>query len=146
MTGRSMSDPDLVARLNAYVVPGTFAFVLGVRFVTATRDLVEAELRVAEDQISRPTVMHGGALMALADTVGGFATRINLEPGQGTTTIESKTNFIKAASPGELLCAAASALHKGTTTMVWQTIIRNRHGRPITVTTQTQLVTSAAAG
>ena len=83
--------------------------------------------------------------MAIADTLGGFATRINLLPGQTTTTIESKTNFIRAAAPGDLLEARADAIHKGRTTMVWQTQIRDSQGRRIVVTIQTQMIFASRA-
>lgn len=130
---------DLLARLNDDV-PGTFAALLGLRFIEADPDYVIAEIVTAGDHISRRNVVHGGVLMAIADTVGGFATRINLLPGQGTTTIESKTNFLRAAAPERRLRARADALHKGRTTMVWQTVIRGDDDRPVSITTQTQLV------
>lgn len=133
---------DLLARLNGDV-PGTFAALLGLHFVEADPDYVVAEIIVAPNHISRQNVVHGGVLMTIADTVGGFSTRINLLPGQGTTTIESKTNFLRAAEPGLRLRARADALHKGRTTMVWQTVIRDDKERVVSITTQTQLVTKA---
>ncbi|MBV8849959.1 MAG: PaaI family thioesterase [Methylobacteriaceae bacterium] len=138
------SRADLLARLNADVAPGTFAAALGLRFVEATLDNVVAHVEVPLDYISRPSVVHGGVLMAIADTVGGFATRINLQPAQRTTTIESKTNFLRSAAPGRLLSAKAKALHKGRTIMVWQTVISDQKNRNIAVTTQTQLVIDAS--
>jgi uncharacterized protein (TIGR00369 family) len=142
MTAALETHTDLLARLNGDV-PGTFAAILGLRFVEADLDHVVAEMRAATNHISRKNVVHGGVLMAIADTVGGFSTRINLLPGQGTTTIESKTNFLRAATPGATLRARADALHKGRTTMVWQTIIRDDNGRAISITTQTQMVIKA---
>ena len=94
MNAAPKSRPDLLAQLNADVSPGTFAAVLGLRFVDAGPDHVVAQVEVPLDYITRPGVVHGGVLMAIADTVGGFATRINLQPGQRTTTIKSKTNFL----------------------------------------------------
>lgn len=140
MNAASKSRAELLAQLNADVSPGTFAAALGVRFVDASPDQVVAEIQVPLDYISRPGVVHGGVLMAIADTVGGFATRINLQPGQRTTTIESKTNFLRSIPPGFVLNARAEVLHKGRTTMVWQTVIRDEEDRKIAVTTQTQLV------
>ncbi len=142
MTAASETCPDLLARLNDEVT-GTFAGLIGLRFVEADLDHVVAEMDAAANHISRQNVVHGGVLMAIADTVGGFSTRINLLPGQGTTTIESKTNFLRAATPGSRLRARADALHKGRTTMVWQTVIRDNNNRVISITTQTQMVIKA---
>lgn len=139
MTAASGQGADLLARLNRDV-SGTFAALLGLHFIEADLDCVVAETLAVPDHISRRNVVHGGVLMAIADTVGGFSTRINLMPGQGTTTIESKTNFLRAAVPGVRLLARANALHKGRTTMVWQTIIRDDRDRAISITTQTQIV------
>lgn len=139
MTASPEARTDLLARLNNDV-SGTFAAILGLRFVEASPDCIVAEMDATENQTSRQNVIHGGVLMAIADTVGGFSTRINLLPGQGTTTIESKTNFLRAATPGSTLRARADALHKGRTTMVWQTIIRDEKERVISITTQTQMV------
>ena len=142
MTASPEARTDLLARLNNDV-SGTFAAILGLRFVEARPDCIVAEMDATENQTSRQNVIHGGVLMAIADTVGGFSTRINLLPGQGTTTIESKTNFLRAATPGSTLRARADALHKGRTTMVWQTIIRDEKERVISITTQTQMVIAA---
>lgn len=142
MTASPEARTDLLARLNNDV-SGTFAAILGLRFVEASPDCIVAEMDATENQTSRQNVIHGGVLMAIADTVGGFSTRINLLPGQGTTTIESKTNFLRAATPGSTLRARADALHKGRTTMVWQTIIRDEKERVISITTQTQMVIAA---
>jgi uncharacterized protein (TIGR00369 family) len=142
MTASPKARTDLLARLNNDV-SGTFAAILGLRFVEVSPDCIVAEMDATENQTSRQNVIHGGVLMAIADTVGGFSTRINLLPGQGTTTIESKTNFLRAATPGSTLRARADALHKGRTTMVWQTIIRDEKERVISITTQTQMVIAA---
>ena len=81
----------------------------------------------------------GGAIMALADNLGGTATMINLPPGKTTTTIESKTNFLRPIRIGDTATARAVPLHKGRTTMVWQTTITRPDGKPAAVVTQTQL-------
>ena len=83
--------------------------------------------------------LHGGALMALADTVGAVATALNLPPGAGTTTIESKTNFLAAGRSGPIR-AEATPLHRGKRTMVWQTRVMDPTGRLLSVTIQTQMV------
>lgn len=138
--GADAGERALLERLNAHVAPGTFQHFLGLRFVRATPDDMLATLAVRDDHGNRPGVMHGGALMALADTMGGLATRVNLQPGEGTTTVESKTNFLRMVAPGTTVSARVQALHKGRSTMVWQTTIRDGEGRAVAVTTQTQIV------
>jgi 1,4-dihydroxy-2-naphthoyl-CoA hydrolase len=80
--------------------PLPFAQLLGVRLIDATPDRLRAEMTVREELCTRPAVMHGGAVMAFADTLGAYATMLNLTGGASTTTIESKTNFIAAAPVG----------------------------------------------
>ena len=116
---------------------------MGVKITNATRESVEAELFVREDLCTRPAVLHGGALMAFADTVGAVATLANLPEGTWTTTIESKTNFFAAIPAGDTARAQCTPLHRGRSTMVWQTRILRGDGRLAAIVTQTQLVTSA---
>jgi 1,4-dihydroxy-2-naphthoyl-CoA hydrolase len=120
-----------------------FADLMGVKITNTTRECVEAELFVREDLCTRPAVLHGGALMAFADSVGAAATVVNLSDGAWTTTIESKTNFFSAIPAGDTARAQCTPLHRGRTTMVWQTRIFRGDGRLAAVVTQTQLVTSA---
>jgi len=94
---------------------------------------------VRDDLCTVPGVMHGGAIMAFADTLGAFATAANLS-GAATTTIESKTNFLAAASSGSTITGECVALHRGKTTMVWQTRVTSDDGRLLAVVTQTQAV------
>jgi uncharacterized protein (TIGR00369 family) len=112
---------------------------LGIRFVEASQDHLVAELTITDDLRTRGGTAHGGTLMALADTVGAVATTINLPPGTWTTTLESKTNFI-AAGRGGVIRAEATPLHRGRTTMVWQTRVTDETGRLISQTIQTQMV------
>ena len=98
-----------------------FSELLGIRVTTSTPDLVEAEMQVRPDLCTVPAVLHGGALMALADFLGALATVLNLPEGAWTTTIESKTNFLAALPVGEVAHAACTPIHKGRQTMVWQT-------------------------
>src|ERR1700726_3990015 len=86
---------DAIEQLNRDMLP--FAKLLGIRFVTATPECVTAEMKVREDMCMRPAILHGGAMMALADTLGGCATSLNLRGGAGTTTIESQTKFLGPA-------------------------------------------------
>jgi 1,4-dihydroxy-2-naphthoyl-CoA hydrolase len=117
-----------------------FAKLIGVEFVAAAPERIVAELTVREDLCTRPPVLHGGAVMAFADTLGGVGTMLNLPEGTGTTTIESKTNFLAAAPVGTRITAEATPLHRGRRTMVWQTRISNAEGRLLALVTQTQLV------
>ena len=98
-----------------------FAHFLGLKITHLSPERVTAELAMREDVTNRFGIMHGGALMALADNLGGTATTANLKPGQTTTTIESKTNFFSAVPAGDTAYAECTALHRGRTTMVWQT-------------------------
>jgi uncharacterized protein (TIGR00369 family) len=87
--------------------------------------------------------MHGGAIMAFADTLGAVGTVLNLPPGAGTTTIESKTNFFAAAPAGATVTGVSTPLHRGRRTMVWQTQVALADGKPVALVTQTQMVLEA---
>src|SRR5262244_529244 len=126
--------------------PLPFAKLLGLELVTVTPDRVEAVLQVREDLCTRPAVLHGGAVMALADTLGAIATVANLAEGATTTTIESKTNFFAAIPVGDTARAECTPLHRGRTTMVWQTRITRGDGKLAAIVTQTQLVMRKAVG
>jgi len=120
--------------------PLPFARLMGVSIVSVTPDLVIGELTVREDLCTRPNVLHGGAYMAFADTIGAVATVANLKEGESTTTIESKTNFFAAIPLGDTARAECTPLHRGRTTMVWQTKITRGDGRLAAIVTQTQMV------
>jgi 1,4-dihydroxy-2-naphthoyl-CoA hydrolase len=117
-----------------------FADFLGLKITHVSPERVTAELQVREDHNNRFGIMHGGAIMALADNCGGTATTANLKDGQSTTTIESKTNFFTAVPIGDTAYAECTPLHRGRTTMVWQTRITRGDGKLCAVVTQTQLV------
>ncbi|HEY4142379.1 MAG TPA: PaaI family thioesterase [Pseudolabrys sp.] len=127
---------------HAYNQP-PFATYLGMKMIEITPDRVVAELVVREDLNNRFGIMHGGAIMALADNCGGTAASANLKDGQTTTTIESKTNFFAAVPLGDVAKAECTALHKGRTTMVWQTRITRNDGKLCALVTQTQMVLEA---
>jgi 1,4-dihydroxy-2-naphthoyl-CoA hydrolase len=129
------SDP---AGLNE-LLTGTLAALLGVRIVEADEARVVAHLAIRDDLRTVGGALHGGTLMALADTVGAVATVLNLPAGAGTTTVESKTNFFAAGRAG-LVRAEATPLHRGKRTMVWQTRVTDEAGRLLSQTIQTQLV------
>ncbi|MGA2794166.1 MAG: PaaI family thioesterase [Roseiarcus sp.] len=129
---------DLVTRLNREPLP--FAALLGIEVVSAAPERIVGEMTVREEFCTRPAVMHGGAVMAFADTLGALATIVNLKEGAGTTTIDSKTNFIGAAPLGARLVGEATPVHRGRRTMVWQTRVTTEEGKLVALVTQTQLV------
>lgn len=112
---------------------------LGIRFVEVDRDRVVAELAVREELMTVGGTVHGGTLMAFADTIGAAGTAANLEPGQGTATIESKTNFF-AGCRGGTVRAESTPLHKGRRTHVWQTRVTDDKGKLLSLTVQTQMI------
>jgi uncharacterized protein (TIGR00369 family) len=122
-----------------------FAKLLGIQVTAAAPERVTAQMLVRDDMCTVPAVLHGGALMALADTLGACATILNLSAGAGTTTIESKTNFLAPAPVGSTVTAECIALHRGKRTMVWQTRVTGANGRLLGIVTQTQLVLEAPA-
>ncbi|MFN0146304.1 MAG: PaaI family thioesterase [Dehalococcoidia bacterium] len=130
---------DTVARLQQQCA-GFFGELLGIRFVSAEKDRLVAELFVRDDLRTVPGVMHGGAIMGFADSLGGLATGLNLPDGYGTTTIESKTNFFSAAAAGTTIRAECVPLHRGRRTMVWQTTVYTPEGKMAAMVTQTQIV------
>ena len=129
---------DALARLNELKLP--FAELIGIEFTEAAPEKVVAEMTVRDDLCTRPAVLHGGAIMAFADTLGAAGTFLNLPEGAGTTTIESKTNFIAAAPLGSRVTGATTPLHRGRRTMVWQTRVTTAEGKLVALVTQTQLV------
>ena len=129
---------DALARIKSEMLP--FSELLGIEFVHAAPDRVVAELVVREALCTRPAVLHGGAIMAFADTLGATGTILNLPEGAGTTTIESKTNFSATAPLGTRITGEATPVHRGRRTMVWQTRITTAEGRLVALVTQTQLV------
>ena len=112
---------------------------LGIEFVEITPDRVVARLTVDERLMTVTGTVHGGTLMAFADTIGAAGTVANLTEGQSTATIESKTNFIAACRSG-FVQAVAKPIHKGKRTHVWETRITDENGKLLSVTTQTQMI------
>ena len=118
-----------------------FAELMGVTFVEADKDRVVARMQVRPELCTLNQTIHGGAAMALADSVGAAATVINLPAdAKGTTTIESKTNFIGGAREGAAVVAIATAVHRGRRTQVWQTRLETEDGKLVAIVTQTQMV------
>lgn len=124
--------------INANPMP--FARLMGIVFTRAEPDEVIAQMPVREDLCTIGGILHGGAAMALADSVGAVATVLNLAPGKGTTTIESKTNFLAAGPAGQTITATCTPVHKGGRTQVWTTRLTRPDGRLVAQVTQTQMV------
>ena len=126
-------------KIHALKMP--FAELKGVTFTEAEKDRVVARMPVRPDLCTLGHTLHGGAIMALADSVGAAATVINLpEDAKGTTTIESKTNFIGGAKEGTSVIATATPVHRGRRTQVWQTRVETDEGKLVALVTQTQMV------
>ena len=123
-----------------------FADSLGIRILSATLERLTAEMLVRENLCTVPAVLHGGAVMAFADSLGAYATMLNLPEGASTTTIESKTNFFAPAPAGSTVTGECAPLHRGRRTMVWQTRVTNAQGKLLALVTQTQLVLEAPTG
>jgi uncharacterized protein (TIGR00369 family) len=134
--------PDLATmqRLLEPLFPG----LMGVRVIELGQERVLAEMPVRPDLCTAGGILHGGAYMAFADTLGAVGTIVNLRPGQRTTTTDSSTKFIGGAKLGSTVRGEAIALHRGRTTQVWQTSIRSEDGRLCAVVTQTQLILDEA--
>jgi uncharacterized protein (TIGR00369 family) len=123
-----------------------FAELMGLKITHLSPDKVTAEMPVTEQLSNRNNVLHGGALMALADNLGGTAAVANLPSGASTATIESKTNFFASIPVGDVAHAECTPLHRGRTTTVWQTRITRGDGRLAAIVTQTQLVMTKPGG
>jgi 1,4-dihydroxy-2-naphthoyl-CoA hydrolase len=134
-----MPTAEQMQQMMKPLLPG----LLGIELLEATQDRVVASMLVRADLCTAGNVLHGGAYMAFADTIGAVGTVMNLAPGTRTTTIESKTNFLGAAAVNTRVRAESTPLHRGKTTMVWQTMIRSEAGKLCAVVTQTQMVLPA---
>lgn len=128
-----------LAQLQTLLTP-LFPGLMGVELKEATPERVVATLRVRPELCTAGGILHGGAHMAFADTLGAVGTVLNLPAGKRTTTTDSSTKFIGGARLGTTVTGESVALHRGRTTMVWQTSIRNEEGKLCSVVTQTQLV------
>ena len=120
-----------------------FADLMGVEIVEASKARVVGRLAVREELTTGGHILHGGAYMAFADSLGAVAGFLNLPPGARTTTLESKTNFLGSARVGETITGEATPLHVGRRSSVWQTRITNADGRLLAMVTQTQMTLEA---
>jgi len=128
-----------IAALHELIAP-LFPGLMGIHFVELAVNRVTAELEVRPDLCTSEGILHGGAYMAFADTLGAVGTGLNLNKGKRQATTDSSTKFIAPAKVNTKITGESVALHRGRTTMVWQTTIRNNEGRLCAVVTQTQLV------
>jgi 1,4-dihydroxy-2-naphthoyl-CoA hydrolase len=122
------------------VMAPLFPGLMGVRMTDLSPERVVAELLVRPDLCTAGAILHGGAYMAFADTLGAVGTVLNMPKGKRTTTTDSSTKFIGAAAVNSTVVAECVALHRGRTTMVWQTSIRSQEGKLCAIITQTQLL------
>lgn len=134
-------DVAAVQKLVDSIFPG----LMGVRIMVAEPDRIVGEMTVRPDLCTSGGTLHGGAYMAFADTLGAIGTVVNLAPGKRTTTTDSSTKFMTGAKVGTVVTGESTPLHKGRTTQVWQTMVRNDQGKLCAVVTQTQLIMDAAA-
>jgi 1,4-dihydroxy-2-naphthoyl-CoA hydrolase len=117
-----------------------FAGLLGIEVVAASSEEVRARLAWDESRCTAGGILHGGALMALADSAGGLCAYLNLPDGAtATATIESKTNFFRPVSSGHVE-STSRVLHQGRTTIVVETELADSDGRPVAKVTQTQAI------
>ncbi len=117
-----------------------FPGLMGVRLLEVTEQRVSAEMEVRPDLCTAGGILHGGAYMAFADTLGAVGTVVNLPKGHRTTTTDSSTKFIAGAKAGSKVRGESIALHRGRRTMVWHTSVFNEEGKLCAVVTQTQLI------
>ncbi|OAK61055.1 phenylacetic acid degradation protein [Variovorax paradoxus] len=135
-----MHDIAALQKLLDTLFPG----LMGVRLTALEPDRVVAQMEVRPDLCTAGGILHGGAYMAFADTLGAVGTIVNLAEGKRTTTTDSSTKFIAGARVGSIVTGTSVALHRGRTTMVWQTTVTNAQGKLCAVVTQTQLVLEGA--
>jgi 1,4-dihydroxy-2-naphthoyl-CoA hydrolase len=128
-----------IDQLNALIKP-LFPGMLGVEVIEAGPDKVVGRMLVRPEMCTGGNILHGGAYMAFADTLGALATVINMPSDARTATIESKTNFIAGAPVNSVITGTSTPFHKGKTTQVWQTQITGDDGRVLAVVSQTQMV------
>ena len=130
---------ELTAALQERLT-GLLPDLLGIALTAVTAELVTATLTVRDELCTTGKILHGGAIMAFADTLGAVGTFVNLPQGARTTTIESKTNFLGAAPLGARVIGESTPVHRGRTTMVWQTQIKDEAGKLMALVMQTQMV------
>jgi uncharacterized protein (TIGR00369 family) len=130
-----------MSETDQFLARQPFPRLMGVEVLEAAKEGVKARLKVRPDLCTSGHILHGGAIMAFADTLGAIGASLNLPEGAGTTTIESKTNFIGAAKEASTVTAETTPVHVGRRSSVWQTrIVREEDGKLVAIVTQTQMV------
>lgn len=135
-----MQSLDFYQNLLGPLFPG----LMGVRLTELDRERILGELFVRPDLCTVGGILHGGAYMAFADTLGAIGTVLNMPEGKRTTTTDSSTKFIGRASVNTTVVGECIAIHRGRTTMVWQTSIKSPEGKVCALVTQTRLVLDAS--
>ncbi|MBO6543984.1 MAG: PaaI family thioesterase [Alphaproteobacteria bacterium] len=138
MSDTGSETEDWAARLNAAPLP--YAKYLGIEILSATPDRIEGHLPVRQELCTMPDILHGGAIMSFADTLGAMGAFLNLAPGAATTTVESKTNFLAAVPLGQVAKGVTVPVHKGRKLTVWETRIYREDGKLAALVTQSQIV------
>lgn len=133
-----MTEQNLADAFNESNAP--FARMIGVRMTNVTKERLEAELLVTPEHCTMPATMHGGAMMAFADNMGGCGAFLNMPEGMMTTTVESKTNFLRPIPVGQKAIAVTEPVHIGRSLQVWKTEIRREDGKVAAIVTQTQMI------
>ncbi len=136
-----MSIVEQIQAVTSTQLPGH----LGIELVEATPERVVGRLEVAEHLCTTGHILHGGSIMALADALGATGAFLNLSEGETTSTVESKTNFLRAAKLGATVTATSSLVNKGRTLMLWQTEVRDERDKLIAVVSQSQIVMRPAS-
>jgi len=147
---RSMASIRREASIDVSGMPGLqsiqqilgplFPGLMGLRLVEVSAERVVAQIDVRPDLCTTGGVMHGGAIMAFADTLGAVGTFMNMPQGKRTTTTDSSTKFTGAAPVNTTVTGECVPFHRGRTTMVWQTTVKSAQGKLVAVVTQTQLL------
>ena len=135
-----MSNPSKTLLKTLIDSQPEFSRLLGMTITNVNDTQLFAEMNVKKEFGNRNGVMHGGAIMAFADNIGGTATFINLKPGLSTTTIESKTNFFRPIKIGNKIKAQCDILKQGTKIVVVQTTIFRPDKKVAAIVTQTQMI------
>lgn len=134
-----MTEANLADAFNESNAP--FATMMGIKMTLVTKERIEAELEVTPEHCTVPATLHGGAIMAFADNLGGIGAFINSPEGAGTTTVESKTNFLRPIPVGQTAKAVTTPVKLGRTLQLWKTEVFDGEGRLAALVLQTQLVT-----
>ena len=136
-----MAEENLADAMNQNNTP--FAKMMGVTMTLVTKERIEGELVVTPDHCTIPATLHGGAIMAMADNMGGIGAFLNMPAGSITSTVESKTNFLRAIPSGQKTKAVTTPVHLGRTLQVWKTELFREDGKLAAIVTQTQMIRSA---